>query len=203
MHLSYFAAGFSKAVDPLSGMTVNLAVIQQGLSEMKDSFESQDFPDFLNALKSHRDFLANFISRLQSEGTGGAHVTSAQFRFLDGSILRWHSDSENSGVFTFEKSGATVLTDLAGRPKKLRILKILFRITSDSELLQAREFVIPSVFSLPDPPEEELLAELNRKTDLGLFKLELWDPMARVAQVVRAAQASQVVGGSGFKRCEG
>lgn len=80
--LFYLAAGFSKEVNPLSGMTVNLVLVDQWLKELKEAVESAPFiseHDNLNA--SFAEIMAvtrlNLVEKAEQEG---ASLISLEFR---------------------------------------------------------------------------------------------------------------------------
>lgn len=89
--LFYMAAGFSKSVDPLSGMSVNLTLVDQWLQEARQRFSAdlEDVPsESPNSLlvkwaTGIRDFLNE---RAQAEG---ACLSSVSFREARGWSLSW------------------------------------------------------------------------------------------------------------------
>jgi len=109
-NLVYFATGFSKPVDPLSGMTVNLTKVIQWQNDFKLFLADQNFSSWLSFFKQATEF---FQKKAVIER---AELKALQVRFFEGQILR----QDSSGLFLIQ-SGAVVKNNkvFIGQSKKL------------------------------------------------------------------------------------
>lgn len=82
----HVSAGFSKAVDPLSGMTVNLVLVDQWLADLKKNFESDSQGALLEMVFQARSFLQEKAKK------EGAILTHLDFREERGWSLSWAPD---------------------------------------------------------------------------------------------------------------
>lgn len=126
--LIFFATGFSKAVDPMSGMTVNLMNVVQWQSKFKDSLKSEDFGSWFDFFQRATLFFQN---KAQSEQ---AELKALQVRLFDGRLLR--QDAE--GLFLTK-------SDLVTEKEKVFIRKT------------KREIKISEDFERDGPKTTELL----------------------------------------------
>lgn len=183
-HLVHLAAGFSKSVNPLTGMTVNLVIVQQWMAELRDQADRREWNGFLVALKEcHQYFKALCARDFQHESESIA-VPTTQFRFFDGSILKLDAAPDQGLQFTFQKSGLTSFPSEDASPV-LRLVKVEAAVSTEFELMQAQSFPVPATFSVEGVknPESVYAHELRQKTSLKLLRIEIWDPLRRIAQV--------------------
>lgn len=129
-YLVYLATGFSKPVDPLSGMTVNLMSVMSWQNDFKASLAKQDFSSWLEFLKSASAF---FSEKASSEK---AELKALQLRFFDGRILR----QDLEGLYLFENFPYE-------HQGKVMIAKSKIKVQSEADLSKS----FPQPFEAYDP----------------------------------------------------
>ncbi len=166
----HFAAGFSKAIDLLSGMTVNLTSVQCWLTELSIEILSKQFSDPIQ-------FLSWSQARLQNDASGaGAELIQVQIRFFDQTRFQ-----HNGGQFYFQKSENCVLGESTMSFKNIKTLQILFRISDLFAFDRALAFVIPKQLVLQ---RQKLLAELQLQAGIPIEQIEVFDAIGKFSEVL-------------------
>jgi hypothetical protein len=168
LRLLHFAAGFSKAVDPLSGMTVNLARINQWLNQLASDLVQLNFSNALEFLSWARDQL-QIQAQLEK-----AQVTKVQARFFDRSVLILEA-----GSFHLQKSQECLVGDSKDQ-ESLKIAQIQFWIRTPQDLQQAFRYSIPSRISAT---ESTAISEIEKGSHLSIQQLELSNPLSKTAEI--------------------
>ncbi len=165
--LAHVAAGFSKAVDPQSGMTVNLKDILDWEDQWKAQSSSRQWNSWF-------DFLSDFRNFIQSKSQSAqAHIASLQVRFFDQSLLRW------------QEAGVTVTRKLVGELEngKLKVLEIGFDVKSESEILQALDFSLPVNRLIQVRTAQELGLMVEQQSGLKVQTVEIQDPLTELSEI--------------------
>ncbi|WP_415061935.1 hypothetical protein [Bdellovibrio sp.] len=141
--LFHLAAGFSKDVDPLSGMTVNLMAVDQWLSDLKVNLEKAAFISFAEVMAVAR------LTLLERANKEAATLQSLSFREERGWAFSWNSeDSEDVLNFSYAHY-------LESFPKneKFDLLKVVFhwrRLQNGEEDFQHEGFKLLKELSLKE-----------------------------------------------------
>lgn len=165
--LTNFAAGFSKAVDPLSGMTVNLRDIMIWLEQWKEQCSDGAFTSWLDFLAQAHQFFSKHAQLLK------AQASAVQVKFFDQSLLRWN-------VVQFSISIRGPIVDNLAR---LRICELHFRLSTESDFERVRDFILPSELPGSFDEPELFLAFFESKLGLPLEKAEIQDPETKVSAI--------------------
>jgi hypothetical protein len=158
-----FAAGFSKEVDPLSGMTFNLKDIMDWQQQWKAQSIGQSF-----ALWTH--YLQNAFSHFRKLAPNAKELI-VQVRFWDQSTLRMTGSH-------FRYTRIFPQSDSMGR---LRILQLECSVQNESELERIRHLhlqdELPGSFDEP----ELLYSYFESKLGLSDFAIEIKDPETQIS----------------------
>lgn len=119
-----FAAGYSKTVDPQSGMTVNLKYLNSWLEALRGHCQDQDFTSPCEILQVARSFLKALAVAQQ------ASLERVQIQFENQDLLSQDSDEK----FEFQKSWWVTEMNQAKRVQIIATFPVL--IWADVERLQ-------------------------------------------------------------------
>lgn len=114
-----FAAGFSKSVDPLSGMTVNLKYVNSWLEALQQDCRGRHFSDPGEMLMAANAFLEPLAQEQR------ALVTRLQIRFENQDQLSKSFDEKLNENFEFQKSWWVTRTSPQQRVRMTAIFSIL------------------------------------------------------------------------------
>lgn len=161
-----FAAGFSKHIDPLSGMTVNLVTVDQWLDSLSQAATQEKFLDaqaFLSWSEKKLKVLA---------ATEAAVLSKVQMQFFDHSIL-----SLGTAKFFFEKSQQYFFQDR----QKLKICRLFFQLEFLGDLKKAKNYLLPKELKLAGEQDLKILAD---NSGLKIMKLEIFDPLLKSSEII-------------------
>lgn len=166
--LAGFSVGVSKAIDPESGMMVNLSELVSWQNEWKQAASALSFSSWFEFLEQSLVFFENRCGQLQ------AHCRVVQIRFFDRSLVRLQNR-----VFSFSKAYQSA--DSTGR---LQVLNLEVPLESESDLLRARQFQFPDPF--PGSWDEQSLLISYSQSHFGFpaRRIEIWDPLREEALVL-------------------
>lgn len=166
--LIHFAVGFSKNVDPLTGMTVNLKEILGWLEEWKELSSRGDYPSWMDFLSQAQGFFAQQALKEK------AQAAVVQAKFFDQSTLRWNGDH-----FSIAKQAPIV-----DRMARLRMCVIHFRLPTESDLERLRKFTLPSEIPGSFDEPEFFLTYFESVLGLPIDKAEIQDPQTKVSVIL-------------------
>lgn len=158
-----FAAGFSREVDPMSGMTFNLKDIMDWQQQWKSQSTGQSF-----ALWTQ--YLQNAFHHFKNLATNATDLI-VQVRFWDQSTFRMAGSH-----FLFTRSFPQ--SDSRGR---LRILQLQCAVQNDSELERIRHFSTQNEFPGSFDEIELLYSYFESKFGLSDFTVEIKDPETQIS----------------------
>lgn len=166
--LVHFAVGFSKTVDPMSGMTVNLKDIMDWQEQWKQMSSVSLITSWFEFFQQAHSFFQKKAALQKAESP------IQQIRFFDSSILRFEN-----GQFVMTKSQSMV--DTLGR---LRICHVQWILDLESDIQRIREYPMRS--ELPGTWDDSDLILNLFESELGLKaqRLELEDPISKIATLI-------------------
>ena len=139
--LFYIAAGFSKEVDPLSGMSVDLVQVDNWLAQAVERFGQGNFEiisqDFHGGLTGWAEAIRQFLDRCAQED--GATLTSLCFREERGWSFSWQPEL-SSGQWIYSYSHFIESIPLTGAFDLLKINFNWLRVEGCSADLQYEGF---------------------------------------------------------------
>lgn len=166
--LVHLAAGFSKPVDALSGMTINLKDIMDWQDEWARLCASRDFSSQLDFLQEARAFFAGKAASM------GAQVPAVQSRFQSGAVLRW--DGRGASV---ARSGT-----VRDPQNVLRICELCFAVGDSTEVSKALAFCFPESVGESFSQASMVATIFRTQTTLKILRLAVMDPLSKISQVV-------------------
>lgn len=162
--LFHLAAGFSKSVDPLSGMTVNLVLVDQWLADLKANLEKDFHTSFADIMALTR---RNLLENADKEA---AHLVSLSFREERGWSFSWVA-SEPPEVLNFSYSH---YLESFPKDEKFDLLKVIFhwrRLPGCEEDFQHEGFKLLKGVSLRESVDlqEDLSQCVGHRLSSGSF----------------------------------
>jgi hypothetical protein len=163
-----FAVGVSKAIDPESGMTVNLSELMKWQEDWKQESSSVNFNSWFEVLQNGHQFFEARSQTLQ------AQCSVVQLKFFDQSELRLQN-----GRFSFSKK-----LQSSDSSRTLRVLKLELTMKSESDFTTARQLQIPDSFPGSWNDSGLLTAYLKSQFGHPPLRIEIWDPLLDRAVVI-------------------
>ena len=168
----HFATGFSKPVDALSGMTVNLTTVQGWLYQLSSQVALNTFADPIQ-------FLEWAQARLQKDALADtAELIQLQIRFFDQTCLQLRASH-----FYLQKSENCLIGESELSFDNIKNLKIFFQISDLAAFDRAVLFVIPKQLLLTN---QNLLSELQSQAKVPIQQLEILDSILKFSEVILA-----------------